>query len=146
MIRGRYHPNARWPVPLVRVWIRAEDISPEWVPVECLVDTGAAVTSVHPRDATARLKIDPKRLASTDSWPAGNRLGGISGSATYFPVPAAFGFLHDDGAFQILTGTLHVAMATRSNRTIPSLLGWDLLRHFEVLINHAAGLVTLASV
>jgi hypothetical protein len=68
---------------------------------------------------------------------------GVGGRTVCYVVPASFAFRHDDGHRQTLQGNLRIAQLTSDNRTLPSLLGWDVLQHFELITNWRDRRVTL---
>jgi hypothetical protein len=61
----------------------------------------------------------------------------------YYTVTASFAFLHADGTPLVLDGTIDIARRPPANQTIPSLLGWDILRHFDVRLNYPERIVDL---
>ena len=111
--------------------------------VDFLLDTGAARTLLHPRDATTRVGIEPGRLAEPSRWPTTETLWGIGGSSIYYPVLARYAFDRDDGGIEILHKQIAVAQLRTDNRVTPSLLGWDVLRHFRVVADWSTRTVRL---
>lgn len=143
MISGFFDPESRWPIPMVQAYITVPDVTPRWTLIDFLVDTGASDTSLHPQDARQRLRIDAELLDSPSRWPSVIHAGGIGGGASYYPVPASYAFFHDDGTLLVIDGKVDIARPTHVNRRIPSLLGWDVLERFEIVVNRRAGRVTL---
>jgi hypothetical protein len=143
VIVGYFDPESHVPEPRVGIYISIPGIADEWAPVDFVIDTGASETCVHPADSMAALQIDVELLDSPSRWPSVLRASGIGGSASYFPVPASFAFFHDDGTPLVLEGKIDIARITHTNRRVLSLLGWDLLKRFEVVLNWPAGRVTL---
>lgn len=76
-------------------------------------------------------------------WPRQRTLGGVGGSTTYYVHPALFGFQYDDQQPRVLQGEILVAEPNASNRRVPSLLGWDVLRHFRVTLDYGQRFITL---
>jgi hypothetical protein len=68
---------------------------------------------------------------------------GIGGSTNDFPVPARYSFAEESGERIVIDGEILVAQLTPATEPLPSLLGWDVLRHFELTTNLPAGRVTL---
>lgn len=135
MITGFFPPD-RPPHPYLSVAVFVPGISTEWALVEFLIDTGAARTSIHPLDAIRRLGIGPAMLADRSQWQNTTASSGIGGTATYFDLPAFYGFQADaDVAWDIIEGRLMLAELTASNQRIPSLMGWDLLSLFKLTMH-----------
>ncbi|MBI4311900.1 MAG: retroviral-like aspartic protease family protein [Chloroflexi bacterium] len=93
--------------------------------VKFRVDTGADRTSIHPRDA--RNLALPFHLLRNPV-----PLQGIGGAPTYYWQPA---YLTFTGGSETFGYRLQVAVAApiQSNATLPSLLGQDILRHWQML-------------
>lgn len=89
------------------------------------VDTGADHTSIHPRDAN-RLRVPFHLLANTVS------LRGIGGSQLYYWQPATLAFSSGGETF-VYSVELAIAAPSEYNATLPSLLGQDVLRHWQML-------------
>ena len=143
MITGFFPPD-RPPHPYLSVAVFVPGVSTEWALVDFLIDTGAARTSIHPLDAIRRLGISPAMLADRSQWQNTIASGGVGGPATYFDLPAFYGFQTDaDVAWDIIEGRLMLAELTAHNQRIPSLMGWDLLSLFELVIHGGNGRVTL---
>ncbi len=71
-------------------------------------------------------------------------LSGIGGAAEYFPVPAWYAFIQDDGStITPLATEIWVAQLTPTNQVIPSLLGWDVLHRFRVALDWSQRAVAL---
>ena len=60
-------------------------------------------------------------------------MAGVGGSAIYFVVPAFYAFLQDDDEWRLISGEIRIAQLTTGNERLPSLLGWDILQHFQVV-------------
>jgi hypothetical protein len=58
-------------------------------------------------------------------------------------VPAEYVFRTTAGRLLTLTGQLRVAQPTAQDRFLPSLLGWDVLEHFRLVLDRRARLVEL---
>jgi hypothetical protein len=69
---------------------------------------------------------------------------GIGGSALYYVVPCVYNFTHDDGMPHEIDGDIRIAQIRDDNLGLPSLLGWDILRHFEIAIDFRADRVVLS--
>ena len=105
-----------------------------------ILDTGAAFTCIH--SATA-VELFGMSAASLDpsSWPASRSIVGIGGALQYLEFAAEFGFGGEDGTLEVLTGALHIGEL--ASRGTPPILGWDLLRQFQLSIDGPAGTVEL---
>ena len=141
-IHGRFSPASGWPVPWLRVLLFLPGISPRWRPVTFLLDTGCAESILHPTDAAHRIGIPEDRLRQPALWPDVSVGMGVGGLAT-FRVPAQDGVLDESGRIELVEGQIRIAELTSASQSLPSLLGWDVLRDFEILINQRAGRVRL---
>ena len=91
--------------------------------LELLVDTGADVTSLHPMDCMGIPYEALRDLSET---------GGVGGAAGYYSEDAFVVF--DDGEItHIYSMRVDIAVPSRDNATLPSLLGQDILRHWRVI-------------
>jgi hypothetical protein len=144
VISGYLDPPSGDRLPLVRVYLFLPSIATSWVPVSFLIDTGAATTCLHPADAIAHVGIDAQLLAQPHLWPQQRAMHGVGGASLYYQVPALYGFRHDEGRHQMLTGTIEIAQPQPHNAGYPSLLGRDVLRQFRVITDWPAAQVTLA--
>lgn len=110
-----------------------------------VLDSGAGVTCLHPTDAIRHVGIDPILLGDPMRWPGTETYEGIGGRVRYFLSPVRYRLLHDDARSQVVEGTLRIAPWSGEMSMIPSVLGWDLLRHFRVVLDWSLGLVELHS-
>ena len=139
MIRGFFNP-AILPQPILRVAVRIPAIHPDWQLVNFIVDTGAAVTCIHAIDAMRLFGMSPASLAPT-ALPNPSPIGGIGGGLTYGKTPAEYGFLRDGDQWHVLSGEIRIG-ELRSQGT-PALLGWDLLKNFELTTHGKDQTITL---
>ncbi len=146
MIRGHFDPAYPWPMPTVQVDILVPGFMGRWATVSFLVDTGASTTCLHPHDAMSVLRLKADRLADPVLWPVQEPYFGVGGASVSYVVPVRYLFRHEDGQEQMLRGDLRIAQLTRANEMLPSLLGWDVLQHFELVTNWRDRRVTLESV
>ncbi len=130
-------------MPAVRVAIHLPGVIWDFVDVEFMVDTGTTNTCLHPLDAMTKLRIDRAALLDPSKWAAPHPIDGIGGRDNYYPHEAVYVFTHDDGSEQRLTRNIYIARPTAANSKLPSLLGMDILRYFQVSVDHAGGKVTL---
>ena len=139
MITGLFESRYGFPVVGVRVGIGG--VSERYL-VPFLIDTGSSTTVIHARDAHHRLRL---READLDprAWPADEiRVSsGIGGGAPYRLVSASYEFAHEDGTAEAFAGTLE--LGGLGSEGLPSLLGWDVLRHFRLDLNASRGSVAL---
>ena len=136
MIRGYFDPS-RPPHPYLDVAVFVDGVTPAdgaWPQIPFVVDSGASQTVIHPKDSVRRLGLSVAQLTTPSLWSTPVANVGVGGSTTSFESNAAFGFLSDNGTWRVVTGKVRVAELTRQNQHIPSLLGWDLLRHFRTTI------------
>ena len=115
------------------------ELDVDWLPVPFLVDTGATSTCIHPNDAVGLLKIPPARLDPAN-WDNGRirEAFGISGVVRFLETEAYFGFFDDRPAPIMLHSTVRIAELRPDNQYVPSLLGWDLLQHFRMILDGKA--------
>ena len=136
MILGYFDPALpTWPRPLIRVMLYLPGISQRWAPIDFLLDTGAATSCVHPQDAITRLGIDAQTLRTPSAWPLQQSAYGVGGSSTDYIVPAQFALRHGDGSWDTIQGDLAITKPTSANQTLPSLLGWDILQQYRVVVD-----------
>lgn len=128
---------------MIRVLLYLPGISKNWVPVDFLLDTGAGTSVVHPLDATTKLGIDDAALRNPAIWPIQRTAYGIGGSSPEYSVPAIYALQHDDGTWARHREDLAIARPMPGNQTLPSLLGWDILRHYRVVADWRARSVRL---
>ena len=130
-------------MPRVTVGLWIAGITYVWARVEFIVDSGAGSTLLHPRDAQGRVGIQPFHQADLSRRAGRVTYTGVGGNVTYFVTPVRYRFQHDDGRYQYIDGTINVAPLRADNRQLPSVLGWDVLSHFEVLLNWTTKTVEL---
>jgi hypothetical protein len=136
VIPGYFDPALpTWPRPLIRVTLYLPGISRRWAPVDFLLDTGAATSCVHPQDAITRLGIDAQALRTPSAWPLQQAAHGVGGATIDYMVPIQFALRHDDGSWDRYQHDLAIARPGPANQTLPSLLGWDILRHYRVVVD-----------
>ena len=142
MIRGEFDPSDPYPKPWVRVFVFLAGISAKWTEVRFLIDTGAGMTCLHPRDAIA-VGVTTTALMTPTVWPRVVRLSGVGGTMAYFETDASVAFPQIDGSLHLIDQKILVAQARRTNTRLPSLLGWDLLRGFRLNIDQDIGLIEM---
>ena len=101
------------------------------------------MTCIHPLDAIVRVGISPATLTGPAAWPRTDSHFGIGGAAQYFVCDATYAFRDTNGEWFQIKEEIRIAQLTLGNSRLPSLLGWDVLRHFNVALDHAAGTITL---
>lgn len=135
MIRGRFEgpPGRRRPFVTAHLFISSQNISGD---VSFLVDTGADSIVLAPTDALF-LGIDTRLL------PQGVPSIGVGGVTPTVNAKALITL--NDQAFDILLRILapRSRQQQRALRTIPSLLGRDILSHFALLVQERTNRVLL---
>jgi hypothetical protein len=134
LIRGLWHP--RYPLPLVQVGILVEGFTDRWHLLNFVIDTGATNSCIHPRDAH-RLGI-PRSALDPGTWEKSSSTLGIGGRAFYKPCAATYAFVPEENPMEPLNlsgASVRLAASTPANQRLPSLLGWDVLRHFRLTID-----------
>ena len=139
MISGFFDSRYGFP----HVWVRlsiAGGPSDRLVPF--IIDTGASTTVVHAHDALHHLRL-PETDLDPRTWPPSERrlTSGIGGIAACRAVDASYAFKVEGGGREIVRGTVELGAVDTSQ--LPSLLGWDVLRHFRLDLNASRGSVTL---
>ena len=143
MIRGHFGSLSGSRVPLVPVSVVLPGIVDRWRTVDFLVDTGCTHSILQPNDAAENFGIPRERLQQPALWPAAIAGQGIGGSARLFPVQALYRFVDEQGRFEDMEGQILIAQLVSANEVLPSLLGWDVLKEFDISLNQRAGTVTL---
>jgi hypothetical protein len=144
VIHGFFLPH-RGPHPYVRVGVPIPAVNEQWTWIEFVVDTGAATTVIHPDDAVYRLGMSRPDLDAS-AWPrhSTSAASGVGGRVQFLVTPAAFRFSDvRRGRFHFIEQEVRIAAANPANQYLPSLLGWDLLRHFELVVSGPNRTVTL---
>lgn len=128
--------------PFVRLYVSIPSLATGYRPVSLLLDTGAATTIIHPASALYEPAV-PERELDPSAWGTVERIEGIGGFTPCRSLEASYVLEHDDGEYDAFADTVLVAAVTASNRSAPSLLGWNLLQHYRLTLERAAGAVTL---
>jgi|SRR5579871_6959817 len=146
MIRGSFarllELEIHEPFSIARVNLTIDGVTRRPAEVDFIVDSGSHFTCLQPNDATLWAGITEEKLRDPYAWPATMGGAGIGGGSI-FPMPAAFTFRHESGRRQTIRQTIQIAHLTPANMYMPSLMGWDLLRHFRLLLDYDAGEVHL---
>ena len=114
-----------------------------WEEIEFTLDTGSSASSLHPFDAARRLDFTDEELSDSARWANREVRTGIGGGAIYFIVPATYRFREMDGRIRTIESALRIARLTETNRYLPSILGWDVLRLFDIHLNWNTRTITL---
>jgi hypothetical protein len=134
--------SAKWGCPFVWAQLKVPGRLPE--PVPFLIDTGSATSIIHAKDARTRLLLAMSELDPAAWLPEETvRRRGVAGVALSRLMDAAFDFAHEDGATETVAGV--VELGGVGSEGLPSLLGWDVLRHFRLDLNARRGTVSLLS-
>lgn len=144
MIQGYFDTRLPAPVPMVRAAVFLPSITPEWVSVDFVLDTGASATCLHPLDAVFRAGIPVVHLLNPQFWPNQDTRQGVGGGALYFPWPTTYAFLQDDGQWKEIEDTILIAQLTVRNTGLASLLGWNILDKFHLSVDWARRTIELA--
>ena len=135
MIPGFFDPKRVGPAPKVRANVLLPELANRWFKVDFLLDTGAGITCLHPNDAINRAGLTSTVLSDPAQWRRREPARGVGGQATYFVVPAIYAFVTDAGQMQLVRGQTRVAQFRPGDMNLPSLLGWDILEKFEVVVD-----------
>jgi len=110
--------------------------------VPFLIDTGSATSIVHAKDARTRLNLAMSELEPAAWLPEETvRRQGVAGVPLSRLMDGAFAFVHEDGATETIAETIE--LGETGSEGLPSLLGWDVLRHFRLDLNASRGSVAL---
>jgi hypothetical protein len=82
-------------------------------------------------------------LAQPQQWPQHVTHHGVGGTSLYFREAAYYLFQHDDSQWLPLAGEIDIAQLRPDNRMLPSILGWDMLQHFRLVVDWPARQITL---
>lgn len=139
MISGFFDSEHGFPHVWVRLGIGG---SPSRTLVPFVIDTGATTTALHAHDSLRRLGMDEADLDPRE-WPVEelSLSGGVGGAAPYRVVDAAYEFHQEGGTSQVVVASIGLGAANTEH--LPSLLGWDVLRHFRLDLNASRGTVAL---
>lgn len=138
MISGYF--SAKWGCPFVWARVTVPGRPPE--PVPFLIDTGSATSIVHAKDARMRLNLAMSELEPAAWLPEEIvRRQGVAGVALSRLMDGAFAFVHEDGATETIAETIELGGI--GSEQLPSLLGWDVLRHFRLDLNASRSSVAL---
>ena len=100
-------------------------------PIAFLLDTGADITCLHPRDS---------RLAHLPFDSLGSRIytRGVGGASWYFRETAVLSF-SDGSRSRYYAVDLHIADPNESNESLPSLLGRNIINNWYMQYDPANG-------
>lgn len=145
MISGYFGAAERLPMPLVFVGlrIRTGGLGELVGGLPFVLDTGSTTSCLHPVDAINALGIPLADLERPAAWPRAERNQGVGGAGIYYPVPADYFFKRDGRPYLVIRGVVRIAQPTPNNQDLPSILGWDVLERFRLVIERAAGRVEL---
>jgi hypothetical protein len=130
------------PAPVVGAAVRLNGLT-GFRGVEFLVDTGASNTILHPRDAI--MVWDGYLNHDFIVDPSLDHSGGVGGLAQHITREATIVFLRDDGLVDQLVIPVSIARLVRpdpltgqpGNLSLPSLLGRDVLRYYELRVTNS---------
>lgn len=138
MIPGFFAPQIL-PQPLIRLAvIVAEFPAAPAALVPFVIDTGAALTTIHAMDAIRFFGATPAELDSS-TWTNARPMGGIGGDIQCKPSAAQFGFKQFDGSLLVIDD--EVLIGDMKSASTPSLLGWNLLKYFKLTVDGADSVV-----
>ena len=139
--------------PHVLAELRIDALGVDWTRIRLLIDTGAVYSTIHADTASSTLRIDKADLVA-DNWPVSEQtqLGGVGGLLRYRRLPATWRFRHTTGEFVEIEAQVHlgehrdpsVDEGADATNELPSMLGWDILQHFQLTLDRRYGIVTLA--
>jgi len=143
VIRGYFDQTGGSLEPKVQV-----GITTPWHPlpcfIDCLVDTGAGVSLLMPEDALG-LGIQAEALWRRLGPSAEVRVRPVGVSVSLRRMSCGYHLAHEGGAREEWSSTILVAPPEPEYYGLPSILGWDVLRRFDLRLNAALGLVMLDS-
>ena len=127
------------------------------VDIDFLLDTGANLSVIHPRNVAAFLGVGalgtvptPARIEAlaravdaTFGHLEQEHARGIGGTAAYYAVSARVQFTDSEGWPVTYRHDVVVARPSATNWTYPSFLGMDFLTYFDVRLNHGRNVVAL---
>ncbi len=146
MIQGFFDPAlaARGqPWPRVRAAVVLPGLAAKPMAGSFVLDTGAMRSCLHPVDAIY-VGLTRGQLMTPQLWPRKVSSQGVGGSMEYFEAQAELAFL--DGASSALIAVqtdIEVAPLRPETESLPSLLGWDVLREFRLALDWDRREVTL---
>jgi hypothetical protein len=144
VIRGLFEERFGTSLPVAWTGLVLPHRSMGYAAIDFVVDTAAAASALHPLAARRRLAFTDADFVMLPRITRGpTSLTGISGSAAYFAVPARYVLARDDGTAHLIDGEIRIAEPIPANEEIPSVLGWDILRHFRILLDQRTGEVLL---
>ena len=109
-----------------------DEFGPDAANVPFIVDTGAARTCLHALDCIRYFGVSPASL-DPSTWPSPVQMGGIGGSVWFKESSATYGLHRDDGHVEVIEGSILIGDMKTSG--MPSLLGWDLLKFFNLEVH-----------
>jgi hypothetical protein len=134
VIRGFFSPThlgnpepAVTAVPLLDAFLYLP-LTDTHISLQFLVDTGADMTVLHPRDSL-RLIADEVAWDKLRAQPA-ETLGGAGAGLPYYLVPVVIGLEHEDGMIDSLPLTIGIGEPAPAIEGHESLLGRDVLAHY----------------
>jgi hypothetical protein len=142
-IRGWFGLVAGWMLPQVRASLYLPGVSADWSQVDFLLDTGCTHSLLQTEDAITQIGIAPERLQQPVLWRDVVTSLGVGGLSRMYRVPARYSLADDSGRMEIVEGQIHIAQFVSRQQQLPSLLGWDVLKEFDISLNQGAGIVAL---
>ena len=144
MIRG-YFDRIGYERPVARLEIDCSlpMVSPIAETIDFLIDTGSISTTLHPRDMIRSFHLTRGELAAPERWNRSRTGIGIGGRVMEFIEAAQLRLRRDDGTLRTFEHDVLIAQLTSENEYLPSLLGWDVLRHFRLTLDTRTGVVLL---
>ena len=128
---------------MVRGALFLPTITPTWVGVRFVLDTGADTTALFPRDARSVLGIDRDAFDNAAGWSRPRLVGMAAGQAQSYPLPASYALRHEDGRWETIDGRVDLVRPSADTMPMESLLGWDVLRQFRLTIDWSQRLIGL---
>jgi len=128
MIQGRFESFTKRPV--VDCFIRLPSTNTQAI-IPFLIDTGADWSVLMPSDAN-RLNVNYKKLTRT------RKSFGIGGACVEYVVPALLA-VSDEKTMYGYKFALGIAEPMPDLHDAPSIIGMDILRHWEILLSYTDG-------
>lgn len=135
MIKGWIEHRDGYSNPFVRATLWIPELGTLATTIDFLIDTGADFACLHPVDAVTKVGMPLEHLTTDRAWEQASSLDGIGGRAKFLQGRAVFGFRHTDGTVEEFEHMLLIMKSEDYNAELPSVLGSDVLAHYELRVS-----------